>query len=221
MSTKKHYEKYWTSKDKKEEFFDYERNWVLPGLFGKKEMVLDLGCGDGAVSEFLQKVLGMDIVGADMSSKALKVAKERGVKVVQVDVEKTLPFEDEAFDTVFWGDNVEHLFSPQKTLVEVRRVLKKEGRLILSCPNMGYWRYRLYYFFNGQLPDTEWTGNPAWTWSHIRFFNKKILADFLESENFKIRKVIGVSKRFPDIRILPRFPEIFGMILVVEAIKNG
>lgn len=221
MNTKKHYEKYWGSKDEREEFLDYERNWAFPALFKKKEKVLDLGCGDGAVAEFLQKELGMDVVGADLSSKALIIAKERGVKVVQLDVQKALPFKNEEFDTVFWGDNVEHLFDPAETLIEIRRILKKKGRLIMSCPNMGYWRYRFYYLLYGKLPDTEWTGNPPWAWSHIRFFNKGILSDFLESGDFKLRRVIGVSRRFPDRYMFPRFAEIFGMILIVEAVKDG
>lgn len=220
MDTKKHYNKYWSSKDREEQFFDYERNWVLPDLFQKREKVLDLGCGDGAVAEFLQKELGMEVIGVDLSDKAVKETRKRGIKAIVVNAEEKLPFRDGEFNTVFWGDNVEHLFSPETALKEIRRVSKKGGRLILSCPNMGYWRYRLYYLVHGRLSDTEWSGNPPWGWFHIRFFNKKIIKDFLDVQDFQIKKTIGVSRRLPDKILLSIAPSIFGMILVVEAKKK-
>lgn len=218
MDAKAHYQKYWRKKEP-ELFSIYERNWVLPGLFNPGEKVLDLGCGDGAVSEYLAD-MGVKVVAVDISEEAVKVAKKRGVNAKVVDVEKGLPFKDEQFDAVFWGDNVEHLFDPEQTLKEIRRVLKKKGRLVLSCPNMGYWRYRLYYFLKGRLPDTEWTGNPPWVWSHIRFFNTNLISDFLRAGRFRVKKIIGISRRFPDSFFAANHPSIFGMILVVEAQKR-
>ena len=220
MQTKKHYQRYWSGKTKRESFIDYERNWVLPKIFDKKEKILDLGCGDGAVAEYLEKKLKNKVIGADISNKALKEANSRGIKTVLIDIEKKLPFKDGDFNSVFWGDNVEHLFNPQKTLSEINRVLTGSGRLILSCPNMSYWRYRMYYLLRGELPDTEWTGNSPWNWSHIRFFNLNILGDFLKSESFEITKVLGVNRRFPEKYFVAFNPSIFSMILIVEAQKK-
>lgn len=220
---KGHYESYWSSKKGKEGFTQYERNWVLPDFFKDKsgKKILDLGCGDGIVAEFLQKKMNLEVIGFDISKKAACAARKRGVKVVVGDAENRLPFKNQEFDVVFWGDNLEHLFQPQKVLKEIGRVLKKDGSLILSCPNMGYWRYRFYYFLRGRLPDTEWTGNPSWSWSHIRFFNKTLLVDFLSSEGFVCKKVVGVNRRFPDRYLVKFFPSVFGMIFVVEARKAG
>lgn len=220
MDALTHYEKYWGSKDSKEKFLGYERNVVLPPLFKNGEKVLDLGCGDGAVSQYLKENVGVEITGADISPKALKIAEKRGVKTKLVDVEKKLPFNSHEFDVVFWGDNVEHLFDPESTLLEIKRILKKDGRLILSCPNMGYFRYRLYYLLNGALPDTEWTGFPRWGWSHIRFFNPTIMQEFLAAHKFKVIQVIGVNRRFPDSLLSKVFPGLFSMIMVVEAKSN-
>jgi methionine biosynthesis protein MetW len=220
MNAKKHYENYWGSKKSSEEFKNYERNWYLTNLFVKGQKILDLGCGDGAVAEYLMKIVGACVVGADISEDALEKAKKRGIDVKLLNVEKSkLPFEDKTFDAVFWGDNVEHLFDPAATLKEVKRVLKKEGSLVISCPNMGYFRYRIYYFLHGALPDTEWTGLSPWAWSHIRFFNLKILNRFLRSEGLFTTKTVGVSKRFPGGLLAKIFPSLFGMILLVEAKK--
>lgn len=219
MDTGTHYQKYWSKKKKLELFSFYERNWVLPALFEPKEKVLDLGCGDGAVSEYLQD-MGVKVTAIDISEEAVRIARRRGVDAKVVDIEKGLPYKDEQFDAVFWGDNVEHLFDPEESLKEIHRVLKTKGRLVLSCPNMGYWRYRIHYFLKGTLPDTEWTGNPPWAWSHIRFFNTKTIQDFLKAGRFRVEKIIGVSRRFPDVFSAPKNPSLFGMILVVEAQKR-
>ncbi len=215
----KMYEGYWSSKKGLENVGDYERNLVLKEWFGNGDVVLDLASGEGAVSELI-KSLGCEVTAFDISKEALKKAANRGVKTVQGNVEEELPFKDETFDAIFWGDNVEHLFLPEKTLKEINRVLKKGGRLITSCPNMGYWRYRIYYLLNGMIPQTEWYGANPWEWEHIRFFNKVVISNFLNSNGFKMEKFFGVSRRRVD-KLFNRFsPSLFGMIMVVVSKKD-
>lgn len=120
----------------------------------------------------------------------------------------------------FWGDNIEHIFFPNKAIKEIYRVLKPHGRLILSTPNMGYWRYRISYLINGKIPDTEFNGKPPWEWSHIRFFNNQILKEFLTINKFKITKTWGINRRKIDRWLVKLFPNLCGMVLVVEAVKN-
>lgn len=216
---KKMYEGYWGEKKGLENFSDYERNLVLKKLLKSGEKVLDLASGEGAVSEFMKEI-GCEVTAFDISKEALSKAQKRGVKIVQGNVEDKLPFKDEEFDVVFWGDNVEHLFLPLKTLKEVCRVLKNNGRLILSCPNMGYWRYRVQYLVKGMIPQTEWYGAESWEWEHIRFFNKSVMQKFLNVGGFKMNRFFGVSRRRLDKPLMNFYPELFGMIMVVEAFKK-
>jgi methionine biosynthesis protein MetW len=212
---KNFYEKFWS--ENRGEFEKYVRNIELANFFEKGETVLDVGCGDGTVGLFLQEA-GVKITGIDISEQAVKKAREKGIDAKLASSEQKFPFESNSFDKVFWGDNAEHLFDPASALGEIRRVLKKSGKLIMSCPNMGYWRYRIKYFLNGSLPDTEWTGLNPWEWSHIRFFNLKILEKFLLLNGFnKITKVLGVSERRLDKPFLKINPSLFGMILILEA----
>lgn len=209
------YNEYWS--EDRGGFGSYVRNLELPKFFNAGELVLDIGCGDGTVAEFLQKSAKVRIFGIDISEEAVKKAKNKGIDARVSSSEQRFPFKDNSFDKVFWGDNIEHLFNPMITIKEIKRVLKKSGKLILSCPNMGYWRYRIHYLLNGGLPDTEWTGLSPWEWSHIRFFNLKILEDFLLSSGFKqITKVIGISERRLDKPFLKLNPSLFGMILLLE-----
>lgn len=216
---KKMYENYWGSKEGLEEFSDYERNTVLKKLFKEGERVLDLASGEGAVSAFI-KSLGCEVVAFDISEKALEKAKKRGVQTVRGDVEEKLPFKNGEFETVFWGDNVEHLFMPEKTLKEINRILKNGGRIIISTPNMAYWRYRIYYLINGMVPQTEWFGEHPWQWEHIRFFNKRIISEFMKTESFEMIDFFGVSRRRLDF-LKKVWPSMFGMIMIAVGEKHA
>lgn len=215
---KQHYEEYWT--ERKNEFGSYERDNVLPGLFKKGEKILDLGCGDGEIGKSLQERIGVRVSGLEISLKAAGRARKNGIDVKVGSVEEKFPFSDESFDAVFWGDNVEHLFNPMGTAEEIKRVLKKNGRLVVSCPNMGYWRYRIYYFLKGRLPDTEWTGNDPWGWSHIRFFNFFLLESFLIKAGFKtVGCHVAVSPRRIDKLLIKLSPSLFGMVQILDIEK--
>ncbi len=220
----KHYERQWQHRLKREgqeDFFRYERNWVLPLLFRQNEKVLDLASGNSIVGEYLQKNYHCQVTALDISPSAIKAAKSRGVAGVVASVEDKLPFRAKTFDLVFWGDNIEHVFYPEHVLREINRVLKPSGRLILSTPNQTYWRYRIYMFAKGALPKTEGEDNRPWEWTHIRFFNRAILKELLTKTGFQETRFLGVSRRRLDRPFLKLCPELFGMIMVVEATKNA
>lgn len=213
-----HYEGFWSGRD--ERFESYVRNLSLTTFFNKGEALLDVGCGDGTVAEYLHKKLGLQVSGMDISEVAVEKARKRGVKAFVGSSEDRFPFNDNSFDAVFWGDNIEHLFDPMFAAKEIKRVLKPNGRLVLSCPNMAYWRYRIYYFLEGELSDTEWTGFNRWNWSHIRFFNINILKDFFKEAGYKrVSRIKGVSNRRIDKMFLPLSQTLFGMIILLE-VKN-
>ena len=218
-----HYELEWKKRideNGNESFFNYERNWVLPPLFKSNEEVLDLGSGNSIVGEYLVKKFNCRVTALDFSKIAIEVAKKKGVKGIVGSVEDNLPFKNGYFDLVFWGDNIEHVWQPKLILKEIYRVLKSKGRVIISTPNQAYWRYRLHSLLKGELPKTEGTPNQPWEWTHIRFFNRNILNKLLKLCGFKEINFLGVSRRRLDRVLLKIFPDIFGMIMIVEAKKK-
>lgn len=97
--------------------------------------VLDVGCNSG---EFLKRLLAgrknVTVKGIDISEDAVKIAREKGLDVIQGDAE-ALPFPDASFDYVVLMEVLVHVHDPRKMLAEIRRVLKPGGVLLGSCPH--------------------------------------------------------------------------------------
>lgn len=197
------HERHWKGKDLNCRD-NFERNKLIKAFFkdiNKDAKILDLACGNGDVTEFLAGSGFRNVYSVDFSAEGVEMTRKRGGQnILQADICTPLPYEENFFDYILWLDNIEHLVSPQSALDNIKRSLKKEGSLLLSVPNMGYWFYRLYYLktgnvigTDGELPDGHI--NLPWEYQHIRFFNEKYIKMFLEKDGFKIGKITGFSNR--------------------------
>jgi len=104
------------------------KNFSLP----EKGSVLDVGCGTGAIMEFLLRQ-GYHVEGIDISAAALTHCARKGLIVKQGTIDQ-LPFSDNTFNIVFALDVLEHLPRRDLALREVKRVLKPGGLFIATVP---------------------------------------------------------------------------------------
>jgi methionine biosynthesis protein MetW len=110
----------------------FSRRVVLKNF--KEESVLDLGCGSGYLLEkLLEKNTDLKISGLDISPVAIEKARAKGFDCKLFDITDTLPFENNAFDSVLLIDVLEHMFEPIEVLKEAVRVTKKY--VYISVPN--------------------------------------------------------------------------------------
>ncbi|MBI3663826.1 MAG: class I SAM-dependent methyltransferase [Acidobacteria bacterium] len=104
---------------------------------GERGRVLDLGCAQGNVALLLAEA-GMESWAVDLRCEFLEYAgrkHERGKFRRCAANAEALPFADDAFELVVWGEMIEHVAYPEKVLGEIRRVLRPGGHLVLSTPN--------------------------------------------------------------------------------------
>ena len=99
---------------------------------GKGLMVLDVGCGDGVISEPIAK-LGNNVASIDLPTITILAHKRRVSSVVAGDAEQ-LAFASGSFDLVLASEVVEHLWNPHGFIDEAYRVLKSKGYLIMETP---------------------------------------------------------------------------------------
>lgn len=184
------------------------KNWI-----GSKRKVLDLACYDGSYS-LIFKELGNVVYGIDSVTEAVKEAKKKGIKAYEGDLEKKLPFKNNFFDVAHGGEIIEHLYDTDTFVSECHRVLKKDGLLIITTPNVVSLPRRILYLLGqGRFFEASNTfSSEGFSVGHIRFFTKKLLKDFVESHGFVMEKFTSdyvnlpiVGRSFLLAKIIPTF----------------
>jgi methionine biosynthesis protein MetW len=142
--------------------------WVPAGA-----RCLDVGCGDGRTSGGWLLNRGCSYEGVDVSANAIEEARTLGLNAQRIDDASRLPFADASFDVVVCVEVLEHLFAPLDAVREMARVLRPGGLLIVTVPNVAYWRRRVDMVLLGRwnpVGDDRAVSEP-WRDPHIRFFN--------------------------------------------------
>jgi methionine biosynthesis protein MetW len=118
--------------------------------FGSK--VLDLGCGDGTLLQYLKASLEIRGYGVEKDDDNWLAGMSRGVNIIQMDLEAGLSgFEDQSFDTVILSQTLQAMHNTEKIVQEMLRVGREA---IVTFPNFGYWRNR-FQILGGQMPVSE------------------------------------------------------------------
>jgi SAM-dependent methyltransferase len=129
--------------------FSESRSYLWPELEDLKqyikdnEKVLDVGCGNGRLIELFGNNR-VDYIGVDFSEKLIEKAKEKYGNHFQTADILSLPFSSDYFDSIWSIAVFHHIPSKElrtEALKEMRRILKKGGRIILTCWNLYQWRY--------------------------------------------------------------------------------
>ena len=125
---------------------------AIANLVPQGARVLDLGCGDGAVLDHLQRHRGCTGYGVEIADDNVLACVRRGVDVIQLNLDEGLAlFEDQSFDVVLQIDTLPHLRNAEVMLRETVRV----GRSgIVSFPNFAHWPNRLSVL-RGRMPVTR------------------------------------------------------------------
>jgi methionine biosynthesis protein MetW len=136
---------------------------IIGEIVEPKSRVLDLGCGDGELLEWLAAKKGVDARGVELSGAKVQQAIARGVSVYQGDVNEGLAdYPDQAFDYVILSQTLQETQRPRALLDEMLRVGR---RAIVAFPNFGHWRVRMSMMFSGRAPRAplfphEWYDSP-------------------------------------------------------------
>lgn len=194
-SQRKYYSKSWKDYENRVYFYDEPRiNKVFELILAeKKGRILDIGCLTG---EFLVKLKqrGWKCHGIELS-EAYKKALERNLDVIQHDVEEGIPFPDNFFDIVYAGEIIEHLYETDSFLMEVRRVLKPNGKAIITTPNIACLINRILLLFGKYPRYLQYNEGGS---GHIHLYNKNVLESQLKAKGFKIIRIIGNFLSIPD-----------------------
>ncbi|MDC1049586.1 methionine biosynthesis protein MetW [Candidatus Pelagibacter sp.] len=171
---------------------------IISDLIEKNTRVLDVGCGDGILMEYLKYNKEIDIRGIEISKDNVQKCLSKGLTVIEGDAEKDLlQFPDSSFDFVILSQTLQAFLNPEIVIKELLRVGKKA---IVTIPNFGFWKVRLHLLIKGTMPITknlpdEWYNTPNLHMCTIKDFynfceNRRIkLDDSLALHNEKISSI--------------------------------
>ena len=166
---------------------------LVAGIVPAGARVLDLGCGDGALLEYLIRVKGCDGHGVEISSEGFHACIDRGVPVVQADIDAGLhDYDDGSFDIVLLSQTLQATRRPAFVLAEMMRVAPAG---IVSFPNFGHWRLRLSLLLRGRMPTSRvlpyaWHDTPNIHLCTIRDF-----AGLTHAEGLRVTSRIPLNAR--------------------------
>jgi methionine biosynthesis protein MetW len=148
---------------------------VVAGLVMPGTRVLDVGCGDGALLELLVREKRVDGRGIELSQAGVHASVARGLSVIQGDADTDLAdFPDGAFDHVILSQTLQAVRRPREVLLHMLRI---GGQAIVSFPNFGTWRARLFLLGQGRMPTGRLLGE---AWHATPSIHPCSIADFLD-----------------------------------------
>jgi methionine biosynthesis protein MetW len=165
---------------------------VIADLIEKNTRVLDVGCADGILMEFLKDNKNIDIRGLEISKNKVQKCIEKGLTVIEGNAEFDLKqFPDKSFDYVILSQTLQAFLNPELVINELLRVGKKA---IVTIPNFGYWKVRLHLLLKGTMPVTETLPDQWYDTPNLHMCTIKDFVYFVKSRNIKIFKSLALNE---------------------------
>ena len=165
---------------------------VIADLLPNNTRVLDVGCGDGALMDFLVKEKNIEVRGLELNQNNVQECIYKGLPVIQGNAETELyQFPKQSFDYVVLSQTLQAFYQPDKVLRELLRIGKS---VVVSIPNFGYWKVRTSLLLFGKMPVTKTLPNTWFNTPNLHMCTIKDLFNYCEDQNIMIKKVIGVNE---------------------------
>ena len=164
---------------------------VISDLINKDSHVLDVGCGDGVLMEFLVKEKKVNIRGIEISKAKVQNCIAKGLTIIEGNAENDLrQFPDKSFDYVILSQTLQAFLKPEKVINELLRIGKQA---IVTIPNFGYWKIRLHLLLKGTMPVTKTLPDEWYNTPNIHLCTIKDFVFFSKNKNFKLSKSIALK----------------------------
>lgn len=166
---------------------------IILELLEENSRILDVGCDDGTLMQFLKKNKKVDIRGIEISKKKVQTCVAKGLTVLEGNAELDLKqFPDRSFDYVILGQTLQAFVNPQAVIKELLRIGKKA---IVTIPNFGHWKVRLNLLTKGTMPVTKTLPNNWYNTPNIHMCTIRDFVEFSKVIDFKIFKSLALTNK--------------------------
>jgi methionine biosynthesis protein MetW len=168
---------------------------VIANMVQPHALVLDVGCGDGALLQLLARERRVKGRGLELSQEGVNACVGKGLSVMQGDADTDLAsYPDNAFDYVILSKTIQAVHRPRTVLREMLRVGQ---RAIVSFPNFGHWQMRLSVALGGRMPNTKALPSPWYETDNIHLCTVRDFAELVRALGFKIERAVPITNGAP------------------------
>ena len=171
---------------------------IISDLIEKGAKVLDVGCDDGTLMEFLKTNNNVNIRGIEISKEKVQTCIAKGLTVIEGNAEFDLKqFPNDSFEYVVLGQTLQAFINPE---IVIKELLRVGNRAIVTIPNFGHWKVRLNLLFKGTMPITNSLPHDWYNTPNIHMCTIKDFVGFSKIINFKIFKSLAlINENVSDI----------------------
>ena len=191
----------------------------ISGWIEKDSTVLDLGCGDSTLLDFLRKNKNVKGYGFEKDIKKVQESISKNISVIQADFNSGLKkyFDKNFFDYALMTQALQENKNPDKIIIEMLRVAK-EG--IVTFPNMGFWKNRLQLGLLGKMPVSDSLPNNWFDTPNIHLCTFKDFEKLCDDLNITIIEKMVLNSNYESNKLLRLFPNLFGEIALYRFCKK-
>lgn len=193
-------------------------DFILNNIEDNNLEILDIGCWDGSYAIRYKKKTNT-IYGIESSISASKKASKKGIIVEYGNFMEKNFFKGRCFDIIVAGEIIEHVFDTDLFLKKIKKMLKKNGKLILTTPNVASLPRRILLFL-GMNPILENRVIEKVSVGHIRYFTFKEINNILKDNGFTPEKYSSDVVNFNNSgtlysKLIPKLHKEFGKTIMV------
>jgi 2-polyprenyl-3-methyl-5-hydroxy-6-metoxy-1,4-benzoquinol methylase len=173
------------------DYYKKSRSEMLDFLPPGATRLIDIGCGEGLFGAAVKtRYPACETWGVEPIADAAERAATRNDRVIHAPLEDIAELPLAYFDVVTMNDVLEHMTWPEPALALAKRILRPDGRLVLSLPNVRYYRNVSDLLFKN---DWEYLDYGILDRTHFRFYTTKSAVRLLEQNGFKVEQVTGIN----------------------------
>ena len=189
------------------------QRWIEPD-----SRVLDLGCGDGSLLANLKQTKGVKGTGLEIDGDKIQSCVERGINVIEQNLDAGLwNFQSDSFDTVLLAQTLQALSHPDQLIDEMLRVGR---RGIVTFPNFGNWKSRLYLSSKGRMPVSKFMPNAWYDTPNIHFCTVRDFDALCEEKNIRILERTVVDLKHEGSLSMRLLPNLLGEIAIYHIARS-
>ena len=164
---------------------------IISNFLPNNSRVLDVGCGDGTLMEFLSQEKNIDVRGLELNEKNVKTCISKGLSVIEGNAETDLTqYPDQSFDYVILSQTLQAFYNP---IIVLENLLRVGKNAIVSIPNFGYWEVRISLLIKGKMPITTTLPRKWYNTPNIHMCSIKDFCKLCDSREIKLKKIIGIN----------------------------